>query len=107
MGILLRPDLDQNRRALLLLTVIDEHPRERLAMRAICSIRSSGVIETLAELMTARGAPATSAQTTARISLVGWSANGSAELELVLQRRISRKGNPRGGIERRNELHQS
>ena len=32
---------------------------------------------------------------------------GFIDGNLVLQRGISRKGNPRGGIERRNELHQS
>ena len=40
-----------------LLTVIDEYTRECLAIRAGRSIRSSDVIETLAELMTARGVP--------------------------------------------------
>ena len=40
-----------------LLTVIDEYTRECLAIRAGRSIRSSDVIETLAELMTSRGVP--------------------------------------------------
>ena len=40
-----------------LLTVIDEYTRECLAIRSGRSIRSSGVIETLAKLMTAKGAP--------------------------------------------------
>ena len=38
-----------------LLTIIDEYIRECLAIRAGRSIRSSDVIETLAELMTVRG----------------------------------------------------
>ena len=38
-----------------LLTAIDEHTRECLAIRAGRSIRSSEVIGTLADLMTARG----------------------------------------------------
>ncbi len=37
---------------------IDEYPRECLAIRARRSIRSTGVIDTLAELMMARGVPA-------------------------------------------------
>ena len=41
-----------------LLTVIDEYSRECLAIRAGCSIRSPYVIETLAELMMARGVSA-------------------------------------------------
>ncbi len=40
-----------------LLTVIDEYTRECLAIRAGRGIRSSDVIETLAELMAARGVP--------------------------------------------------
>ena len=40
-----------------LLTVIEEYTRECLAIRAGHSIRSSDVIETLAELMAARGVP--------------------------------------------------
>ena len=40
-----------------MLTVIDEYTRECLAIRAGRSIRSSDVIETLAELMTSRGVP--------------------------------------------------
>ena len=40
-----------------MLTVIDEYTRECLAIRAGCSIRSPGVIEILAELMTGRGVP--------------------------------------------------
>ena len=44
-------------RAVRLLTVIDEYTRECLAIRAGRSIRSLDVIETLAELMTARGVP--------------------------------------------------
>ena len=43
--------------AVRLLTVIDEYTRECLAIRAGRSIRSSDVIETLAELMTSRGVP--------------------------------------------------
>ena len=38
--------------------VVDEHTRECLAIRAERSIRSSEVIDTLAELMVARGVPA-------------------------------------------------
>ena len=44
-------------RAVRLLTIIDEYTRECLAIRAGHSIRSSEVIETLAELMTDRGVP--------------------------------------------------
>ena len=44
-------------RAVRLRTVIDEYTRECLAIRAGHSIRSLDVIETLAELMTARGVP--------------------------------------------------
>ena len=40
-----------------LLTVIDEYTRECLAIRAGRSIRSSEVIETLADLMTGKGVP--------------------------------------------------
>ena len=36
---------------------MDEYTRERLAIRAERSIKSSDVIETLTELMTARGVP--------------------------------------------------
>ena len=36
-----------------------------------------------------------------------WINEGASEELLVLQRRIARKGNLRGGIERRDELHQS
>ena len=43
--------------AVRLQTVIDEYTRECLAIRAGRGIRSSYVIETLAELMTARGVP--------------------------------------------------
>ena len=44
-------------RAVRLLTIIDEYTRECLAIRAGRSIRSSDVIKTVAELMTARGVP--------------------------------------------------
>ena len=44
-------------KAVRLLTVIDEYTRGCLAIRAGRSIRSPNVIETLAELMTARGVP--------------------------------------------------
>ena len=44
-------------RAVRLLTVIDEYTRECLTIQAGRSNRSSNVIETLPELMTARGAP--------------------------------------------------
>ena len=44
-------------KAVRLLTVIDEYTRECLAIRAGRSIRSSDVIETLAQLMTAKGVP--------------------------------------------------
>ena len=44
-------------RAVRLLTVIDEYPRECLAIRAGRSIRSSEAIETLADLMTGKGVP--------------------------------------------------
>ena len=44
-------------RGVKLLTVMDEYTRECLAIRAERSIRSSDVIETLTELMTARGVP--------------------------------------------------
>ena len=44
-------------RAVRLLTIIDEYTRECLAIRAGRSIRSSDVIDTLAELMMARGVP--------------------------------------------------
>lgn len=44
-------------RALRLLTVIDEHTRECLAIEAARSIRSENVLEVLGELMTLRGAP--------------------------------------------------
>ncbi len=40
-----------------LLTIIDEYARECLAIRARRSIRSTEVIDTLAELMMARGVP--------------------------------------------------
>ena len=40
-----------------LLDVVDEYTREFLAIRADRHIRSSGVIETLTELMVARGVP--------------------------------------------------
>ena len=45
----------RNGRGMRLLTVMDEYTRECLAMRAARSIRSADVIETLAELMLARG----------------------------------------------------
>ena len=45
-------------RAVRLLTIIDEYTRECLAIRARRSIRSTDVIDTLAELMMARGVPA-------------------------------------------------
>ena len=44
-------------RAVRLLTVIDEYTRECLAIRADRHIKSSDVIETLTELMVARGVP--------------------------------------------------
>jgi len=44
-------------RAVRLLTVIDEYTRECLAIRADRHIRSSDVIETLAEAMVTRGVP--------------------------------------------------
>ena len=44
-------------RAVRLLAVTDEYTRECLNIRAGCNIRSSDVIETLAELMAARGVP--------------------------------------------------
>ena len=44
-------------RAVRLLTVIDEYTRECLTIRADRHIRSSDVIETLAELMARRGVP--------------------------------------------------
>ena len=47
----------QDTRAVRLLTVIDEYTRECLAIRADRHIRSSDVIETLAELMVSRGVP--------------------------------------------------
>ena len=47
----------QDSRAVRLLTVIDEYTRECLAIRADRQIRSSEVIETLAELMMIRGVP--------------------------------------------------
>ena len=45
-------------RGLRLLTIIDEYTRECLAIRAGRSLRSPDVIETLSDLMTARGVPA-------------------------------------------------
>ena len=45
-------------RAVRLLTIIDEYTRECLAIRAGRSLRFPDVIETLAELMVARGVPA-------------------------------------------------
>ena len=47
----------QDSRAVRLLTVIDEYTRECLAIRADRQIRSSEVIETLAELLRIRGVP--------------------------------------------------
>ena len=47
----------QDSRAVRLLTIIDEYTRECLAIRADRQIRSSDVIETLAELMMIRGVP--------------------------------------------------
>ena len=47
----------QDTRAVRLLTVIDEYTRECLAIRADRHIRSSDVIETLAELMVSTGVP--------------------------------------------------
>ena len=44
-------------RGVRLLTIVDEYTRECLAIRAERRIRSSDVIETLTELMTARGVP--------------------------------------------------
>ena len=44
-------------RAVRLLAAIDEYTREFLAIRAGRSIRSSDVVEALAELMTGRGVP--------------------------------------------------
>ena len=46
-----------NGRPVRLLAVLDEYTRECLAIRAGRSIRSSDVIETLAELMIAKGVP--------------------------------------------------
>ena len=47
----------QDSRTVRLLTVIDEYTRECLAIRADRQIRSSDVVETLAELMMIRGVP--------------------------------------------------
>ena len=47
----------QDSRAVRLLTVMDEYTRECLAIRADRHIRSSDVIETLAQLMAGRGVP--------------------------------------------------
>ena len=47
----------RNGRPVRLLTVIDEYTREWLSIRAGRRIRSSDVIETLAELMTDKGVP--------------------------------------------------
>ena len=47
----------QDTRVVRLLTVMDEYTRECLAIRADRHIRSSDVIETLAELMVRRGVP--------------------------------------------------
>jgi len=47
----------EDTRAVRLLTVMDEYTRECLAIRADRHIRSSDVIETLAQLMAARGVP--------------------------------------------------
>ena len=63
-------------RAVRVLTVIDEYTRERLAIWAQRSIRSTDVIDTLVELMMARGGPPTSARTTGRNSPPGWSGSG-------------------------------
>ena len=49
----------QDSRAVRLLTVMDEYTRECLAIRADRHIRSSDVIETLAQLMAGRGVPET------------------------------------------------
>ena len=68
-------------RAVRLLTVIDEYTRECLAVRPGRSIRSSDVIETLADLMTARGLPSKSERTTDPSSLPGLSVSGSARWE--------------------------
>ena len=60
--------------AVRLLTIIDEYTRECLAIRARRSIRSTNVIDTLAELMMAQGvSPPTSARTTGRNSPQGGS----------------------------------
>ena len=67
----------QGTRAVRLLTVIDEYTRECLAIRADRHIRSSDVIEALAELMVSRECPITSARTTDRSSQPGLSGNGS------------------------------
>lgn len=40
-----------------LMTLIDEFTRERLAIRVARRINSSGVLETLADVMIARGVP--------------------------------------------------
>ena len=54
----LRPDQDPVRQGVRLLTIIDEYTRECLAIRAGRSLQSPDVIETLSDLMTARGVPA-------------------------------------------------
>ena len=63
-------------RAVRLLTIIDEYTRKRLAIRAQRSIRSTDVIDTLADLMMARGGPPTSARITGRNSPPGRSGSG-------------------------------
>ena len=72
-----------NGRSVRLLTIIDVYTRECLAILPQRSIRSSDVIETLVEFMTARVCPSTFARATDRSSPPGQSGNGWAELEPV------------------------
>ena len=81
-------------RTVRLLTVIDEYTRECLAIRAGRSIRSPDVIETLAELMTARGVPEQFApRTTGPSSLPRLSVSGLGRWE---QRRYTSSLGRRG-----------
>ena len=80
-------------RAVRLLTVIDEYTRECLAIRAGHSIRSSDVIETLAELMQPEECRSISARTTGPSSLPRQSGSGSGRWE---QGRYTSSPGPRG-----------
>ena len=93
--------------AVRLLTIIDENTRECLAIRAGRSIRSSEVIETLAELLASRGVPAhirsdNGPEFTAR-AVRGWLAGGSEGQNPVHRAWVALGERIRGELQREAE----